>query len=273
MSIHIPDRPDLKVGSLLSSTHKTELASKVKGKRKRKYEQRVVHLLPHRDSIRYAQQLGVDTTGWHNLCRGSTRGCRSVCLTNSGRMPMNHLPQFVRSYLWQAHRNLFLARLDDEITTFANGCRNRRSQPVIRLYGTHDGDILADAPGIVDAHPDVMFSDYTKLPIATGEVRENVYRIRSATELTTREEFLDHAARGLNHAVPFMLRRTDPLPEFYYGIPVIDGDLHDLRFTDPDGVIVGLRFKPAAGVRLDDTPQGSACGFVRNPVTPVAVSV
>ena len=269
MSIHIPDRPDLTVGSLLSSTHKTQLAGEAEGD----YEQRVVHLLPHRDSIRYAQQLGVDTSGWRNLCRGSTRGCRSVCLTNSGRMPMNHLPQFVRSYLWQAHRDVFLAHLDDEITRFANSCRNRRSQPVVRLYGTHDGDILADAPGIVDAHPDVMFNDYTKLPIATGKVRDNVYRCKSATENTTYDDFMDYAVRGLNHAVPFDLRRTDPLPEFYYGIPVVDGDLHDLRFTDPAGVIVGLRYKVAAGVRLNDTPRGSACGFVRSAVTPVAVSV
>ena len=168
---------------------------------------------------------------------------------------------------------MFLAHLDDEITRFANGCRKRGSKAVIRLYGTHDGDILADAPGIVDAHPDVMFNDYTKLPIATGKVRDNVYRCKSATGLTTREEFLDHAVQGLNHAVPFNLKRTDPLPEFYYGIPVIDGDLHDLRFTDPDGVLVGLRFKHAKGMPLNNTPQGSACGFVRNPVTPVAVSV
>ena len=76
MSIHVPDRPDLTVGSLLGTSYKTQLAEEAEGD----YEQRVVHLLPHRDSIRYAQQLGVDTSGWRNLCRGSTRGCRSECL-------------------------------------------------------------------------------------------------------------------------------------------------------------------------------------------------
>jgi hypothetical protein len=88
-----------------------------------------------------------------------------------------------------------------------------------------------------------MFNDYTKLPIATGLVADNVYRCKSATELTTRDEFLNYAARGLNHAVPFDIPRDAPLPEYFHGIPVVDGDVDDLRFLDPDGVIVGLRFK------------------------------
>jgi hypothetical protein len=33
------------------------------------------------------------------------------------------------------------------------------------------------------------------------------------------------------------------LPETYLGLPVIDGDQSDLRFLDPQGVIVGLKAK------------------------------
>jgi hypothetical protein len=36
------------------------------------------------------------------------------------------------------------------------------------------------------------------------------------------------------------------LPRAYKGIQVIDGDLHDLRFLDEKGVIVGLRAKGKA---------------------------
>ena len=237
--ITVPRTTRWRVGSLLSEeTHKSALA-------RDGYTQRIVHLMPARESILYARKFGIKCDHWHNLCRGSTRGCRAVCLTDSGRLGLSvsQRAAFVRSYLWQSHRPLFLERFHDEITEFERKCTD---QPVIRFGGTHDSDILSDAPEIVAAHPNTIFSDYTKLDIPTGWVADNVYRCKSATELTTRDEFLDYAARGLNHAVPFDLPRGAPLPQFYHGIPVVDGDIDDLRFLDPKGVIVGLRFKPAS---------------------------
>jgi hypothetical protein len=55
------------------------------------------------------------------------------------------------------------------------------------------------------------------------------------------------------------------LPRAYKGFPVIDGDLHDLRFLDPHGVIVGLKAKGKAvydqsGFVIDATEKGlSTC--------------
>lgn len=233
--ITVPRTTRWRVGSLLSESHKSQMA-------RAGYEQRVVHLMPARESIMYARRFGIKCDHWHNLCRGSTRGCRAVCLTHSGRLGLSSSQRaaFVRSYLWQSHRSLFIERLDAEIRPWKRKCKD---QPVLRLFTIHDGDILTDAPELVDAHPDVIFNDYTKLPIATGWVADNVYRCKSATEHTTRDQFLDYAVRGLNHAVPFDIPRDAPLPEYYHGIPVVDGDIDDLRFLDPAGVIVGLRFK------------------------------
>ena len=258
--ISVPRTTRWRVGSLLSSeTHKTALA-------RDGYTQRVCHLLPHRESILVARQFGIKCDHWRNLCVGSTRGCRAVCLRKAGRLRLDDAMRagFVRSYLWQSHRDLFLERLDAEITDFERKCKDK---PVVRLYGTHDGDILVDAPEIVAAHPNVMFNDYTKLPIATGKVADNVYRIKSATELTTRDEFLDYAVRGLNHAVPFDLRPNDPLPKYFHGIPVVDGDVDDLRFLDPDGVIVGLRFK----VSTNAVRALNNHGFIRPVETAVSI--
>jgi len=33
------------------------------------------------------------------------------------------------------------------------------------------------------------------------------------------------------------------MPNTYAGAPVVDGDASDLRFLDPDGVVVGLKAK------------------------------
>lgn len=259
--ITVPRTTRWRVGSLLSAeTHKSALA-------RDGYTQRIVHLMPARESIKYARRFGIKCDHWHNLCHGSSRGCRAVCLTDSGRLGLSvsQRAAFVRSYLWQSHRSLFLERLDAEITAFKRKCVD---QPVIRLYGTHDGDILSDAPDVVSAHPDVIFNDYTKLPIATGWVADNVYRCKSATERTLPYEFADFASRGLNHAVPFNIPRGAPLPRVYHSIPVVDGDIDDLRFLDPAGVIVGLRFKVAS----TKAKRGrNHHGFVRD--VPVTVSV
>lgn len=56
-------------------------------------------------------------------------------------------------------------------------------------------------------------------------------------------------------AVVFSTRKGEPLPETWHGFRVIDGDESDLRFTDPAGVVVGLRAKGDA--------KGEASGFVQ----------
>ena len=242
---------------LLSETHKSELARKG-------FTQRVVHLLPARESILVGRQLGFETSKWRNLCVGSTRGCRAVCLTHSGRLGLSASQRaaFVRSIMWQQHRPQFQAILEHEIRKFVTSCAD---QPVVRVYGTHDGNIDDDLPGLTDTFPEVIFNDYTKIDQPVGWVRDNVYRCKSATENTTRDEFLDYASNGWNHAVPFDLGRHDPLPEFFHGIPVVDGDHDDLRFLDPDGVIVGLRYKVAHGV-----DKSQSRGFIRE--VPVTIS-
>ena len=53
-----------------------------------------------------------------------------------------------------------------------------------------------------------------------------------------------------------MVFRNTP-PETYKGYKVINGDLHDMRFTDPKNVIVGLKEKlhlnPKTGKKEKDT--------------------
>ena len=51
---------------------------------------------------------------------------------------------------------------------------------------------------------------------------------------------------GINVAVVFTTSRSEALPETWNRFPVIDGDLHDCRFLDPTGVVVGLRAKGVA---------------------------
>jgi hypothetical protein len=56
-------------------------------------------------------------------------------------------------------------------------------------------------------------------------------------------------------------RKKEDLPAQVGSVPVIDGDIHDLRFLDEKGVIVGLRLKsitkPGEKVNLEFIQKGA----------------
>ena len=92
--------------------------------------------------------------------------------------------------------------------------------------------------------PDVLFQDYTKRPIqASGWVAPNYYMVRSITERDGQDVFDNHFG---NVVVPVNLPKDAPLPDMFMGRPVVDGDSDDLRFLDPDNVVVALYAKGKA---------------------------
>ena len=116
--------------------------------------------------------------------------------------------------------------------------------------------------------PDVVFYDYTKHPAHKRDVSA-IPNYSLTFSLAESNE--SHAVRalqaGVNVAVVFDTRKSGDLPETftlthigadgieYQSARVIDGDRTDLRFTDPTGVIVGLRAKGRA--------KSDTSGFVR----------
>jgi hypothetical protein len=135
---------------------------------------------------------------------------------------------------------VFTARVLDEVDRAA-----KAGFVAVRLNGTSDlpwwrwfGDRTA---------PRAQFYDYTKVPKYLAEKPKWWHMTFSLSE-----ENADVAAavlaQGLaNVAVPFDVRPGDSLP-YYFRLGdrtyrVIDGDSHDMRWTDPKGVIVGLRAK------------------------------
>ena len=71
-------------------------------------------------------------------------------------------------------------------------------------------------------------------------------------------------SQGYNIATVFGVKKTEPLPLSYLGMPVFNGDESDLRFLDPTGVIVGLYAKGPA--KKDTT------GFVKYPTIMMATA-
>ena len=124
---------------------------------------------------------------------------------------------------------------------------------------------------LAEANPDVQFYDYTKIPKPWKRVREN-YHLTYSLDNHNHTEALEAIENGINVAVAFDLGKNEPLPETWQipgtdvVLPVINGDEHDLRFLDPVGVFVGLRFKGSKAERA----KAVAAGFVFSPVTIMA---
>jgi len=87
----------------------------------------------------------------------------------------------------------------------------------------------------MDIHNDVQFYDYTKVLNYLDHDKKN-YHVTFSDSGTNDQDQKAAIAKGVNVAVVF----KDKLPSTWMTRKVIDGDKHDLRFKDPNGVIVGL---------------------------------
>ena len=77
-----------------------------------------------------------------------------------------------------------------------------------------------------------------------------IYDLTFSLNESNLHEALEALELGTNVAVVFRLDHLGNLPEFFHGIPVIDGDKHDARYLDRKGVWVGLKAK---GDAINDT--------------------
>lgn len=149
------------------------------------------------------------------------------------------------------HRDLFIEQLKDEIGRLRQTATRQGTQPAVRLNGTSDVLWERAHPDLFAEFPDVQFYDYTKVGsrmsacTESSEWPENYHLTFSGdgSKPNVSQRILQ---KGNNVAVVFW----PELPEQWWGFQVIDGDVHDARFFDPRGVIVGLRAKGIARVDL-----------------------
>ena len=91
---------------------------------------------------------------------------------------------------------------------------------------------------LMELHADVQFYDYTKVLNYLDHDLKNYHVTFSDSGKNDLEQWVA-MEKGANVAVVF----KDKLPKTWMGRKVINGDLHDLRFKDPCGVVVGLLAK------------------------------
>ena len=143
------------------------------------------------------------------------------------------------------NKNGFLWELSKEIEQLKKRAKNQGFKFAVRLNGTSDlawHRMKVDGgSSLMELHPDVQFYDYTKVLNYLDHNIKN-YNITFSDSGANDGDIKQAMKQGHNVAVVF----KNKLPKKYKGRRVIDGDLHDLRFKDPSGVIVGLIAKGKA---------------------------
>ena len=209
-------------------------AKTVKGQKldtEKTYVTGIMYLAPHKLS-------GV------NVCAmAEEAGCVDPCLNSAGMGRFSNVQKarIAKTAWFNLDPVGFVDALKRDIDRFANWATKKGLTPTIRLNGT--SDIRFERHGIPQAFPELTFYDYTKLHNRKG-LPDNYSLTWSYSEASKpySDRLGDVINSGMNAAAVF----RDKLPEAFKGVPVIDGDKHDLRFLDPLGVIVGLKAKGKA---------------------------
>lgn len=186
----------------------------------------------------------------HNVCPFASPGCKTMCLNTAGRGVFSSVQssRIKKTKLLFSNGKLFFKTLTKNIKSLIVKAKNKNLIPVIRLNGT--SDIPWEATGIMNLFPDVQFYDYTKdisrmKLFINKKMPQNYHLTFSLSE--TNKDLADFVLKsGANAAIVFNTKKKQVLPASYQGYKVIDGDLTDLRFKDPNGCIVGLRAKGKA---------------------------
>jgi hypothetical protein len=192
-----------------------------------------------------------EQSGVMNVCFFATDDCSGACLGKGGMgsFDSTKLARINKTKFWAYDPETFLAKLDKQLTRAEAKCKADGMQMAVRLNGT--SDILWEKTGIMEKHPNIQFYDYTKYPYRLRSIPDNYNLTYSYTGKPGSEAFSRawHEKFGVNTAVVF----AGGMPAEFMGRPVIDGDVTDLRFKDPKGVIVGLHTKgPALKLIVSD---------------------
>ena len=231
------------------------------------YNTYILHLAP------------ADVSGYET-CAKRTAGCTAACLNTAGRGGMfkrgesTNVIQEARkrkTQMFFEERAGFMEWLVKDIELAIKQSARLGLIPVFRLNGTSDlafekYEVVRNGKlfrNVFAAFPEVQFYDYTKI---LGRKVKDIpnYQLTFSAADGNDSDVYKAIAEGLNVAVVFGVKKTDPLPTEYVGREVFNGDESDLRFLDPKGVIVGLYAK---GKAKKDTS-----GFVKYPTLMLKVA-
>jgi hypothetical protein len=183
-----------------------------------------------------------EADGVHNLCPMASEECRRACLYSAGMagvFPSVKAARVAKTLWYLNDPKGFKAALVDDVRRLMSRAKLRGLKPAVRINGT--SDIPKLAVEIAAQFPEVRFYDYSKVPEPWKRTAPN-YHLTFSHCGENLADCLEALRHGVNVAVVF----AGKLPKTWNGYRVVNGDESDLRFLDPQGVIVGLKIKGEA---------------------------
>jgi hypothetical protein len=187
------------------------------------------------------------------MCAGSTPMCRRGCLGGTGRAeftPSIELVRISRTKLYATDPAAFWSVLEPELHKVDRKAKRLGVPVAFRPNVLSDQAWHLKFPQIFDTFSHWQFYGYTKLKsmvsaVVNGTLPPNYHITFSWSERCNTDYVAACLDSGINVAVPFYDRETfkPTIPMRWNGWNVINGDESDLRFNDPQGVIVGLGVK------------------------------
>lgn len=195
------------------------------------------------------------------LCWGSSPACRDACLLDTGRNPIdpyNEVIKLARTEALLREPVAFVRALVEGLRKSFNYTPepDKKTGEVIEMENLVRLNVLSDipwelvCPGIFEVYSGEQFYDYTKVP---GRVTPHNYDLTFSYS-GVNQQYVNYELleRGRRVAVVFLppgtadnrkARREADLPKTFLNRPVRDGDYSDARSRDPQGIIIGLRWK------------------------------
>lgn len=195
-----------------------------------------------------------DLAGVGNLCPNATDSCKALCLGwHSGHAGMvahdaalNSVRQsrIDKARRFMRDRSAYMGDVVRSIEAAQRQAQRMGLKLCVRMNGSTDIAWEGIAcvrdgvrfPNLMLAFPELQFVDYTKVASRLSRPLPHNYSLTLSRTERNDSDVVRIVTAGLgNAAVVF-----ETVPTQWQGLPVIDGDAHDLRHLDPKGVIVGL---------------------------------
>ena len=204
----------------------------------------------------YGLSLAPAKVSGHQVCASSSAGCRKACIFTSGcgGYPSVSLARIARTRAWFQKRGEFKEKFLEELGNAERLAERRGRRLGVRLNVFSDIMWENIFPEVFTEFPEVTFYDYSKhfermMKFCRGDSFPANYYLTFSRSENNWDQCHEVLKAGRNVSVPFTINQVMhpennvPLPKRYKGFKVFNGDETDLRFLDPQGVIVGIKTK------------------------------
>lgn len=199
----------------------------------------ILYLAPHKEA------------GVGNLCPHASEGCILSCLFTAGMGSFSNVrdARVAKTVEFARDRANFMVALDANVEALVRKAKAQNLIPAVRLNGTSDlpwHKIAVDGhESIMHKFSEIQFYDYTPnvsrvLDYCHGRLPSNYHLTFSRKE--NNQAHVEMVVKGTQANVACVFAGKT-LPATYLGRRVVSGDESDLRFLDPERVIVGLSAK------------------------------